>query len=79
MVPVRLRQIIELVHAQVHAAGGDLVQQRLPQMRAVLVDQLDLHLLAPAELIAEPGRKLQPARPSADDDYPVLRGLRAAL
>ena len=34
MVPVRLREVVGLVDADVHAAGGDLVQLRLPEMRA---------------------------------------------
>jgi hypothetical protein len=30
VVPARLREVIEIVLVQVHAAGGDFVQQRLP-------------------------------------------------
>ena len=65
-VPVRLGEIVDLVHALVHAAGRDLVQQRLPQMRARLVDERDVGLAAATELVAEPRRQLQAAGPAAD-------------
>src|SRR5438046_3021292 len=78
MMPVRLRQIIELVHTQIHASGRDLVQQRLPQVRTALVDQLDLRPAAFAKTVAEPGGELQASRPSADDEdllqRPVVSG-----
>ena len=68
-VPVALRLIFELVAVDVHAAGGDLVQQRLPDVRARALDERDL---APcrlrAELVAEPRRELEPAGAAADDD-----------
>ena len=67
-VPVGLGQVVDLVEAEVHAAGGDLVQQRLPQVRALAVDQGDRGLAAPAELVAQPRGKLQPAGSAADDD-----------
>ncbi len=54
--PVGEREKVDLVHAQVHAAGGDLVQQRLPQVRALPVDERDAGLAALAELVAQPGR-----------------------
>jgi len=68
MMPVRLGQIIELVHTQIHASGRDLVQQRLPQVRTALVEQLDLRPAAFAKTVAEPGGELQASRPSADDE-----------
>ena len=71
MVPVRLGQVVDLVHAEVHAAGGDLVQQRLPKMRAAPVDQRDVRLAAPPQPVAEPGHQLQPAGASADNDDAV--------
>ena len=77
-VPVRLRQVVDLVRAQVHAARSDLVQQRLPEVRAALVDQRDMGLLAPAQSVAEPGDQLQPAGASADNDD-AMRLFRHAL
>ena len=42
VVPARLREVVELVVVHVHAAGCDLVQQRLPQVRAAAVDERHL-------------------------------------
>ncbi len=54
--------------AGVHAAGRDLVQQRLPDVRARTVDQGDLGLALFAELVAELRRKLESTGAAADDD-----------
>ena len=70
-VPVGLGQVVDLVEALVHAAGGDLVQQRLPQVRALAVDQRDRGLAAPSQLVAEARGQLQPARAPADNDDPM--------
>ena len=70
-VPVGLGEIVELVPGNVHAAGGDFVQQRLPQMGARLVDERDLGAVAPAELIAEASDELEPAGAAADHDDAV--------
>jgi hypothetical protein len=40
---MRDREVVERVALGVHAPGGDLVQQRLPYVRRILVDQRDLH------------------------------------
>ena len=74
VMPARLEQIVQLVVVEVHAAGRDLVQQRLPQVRARLVDQRDQRLLALAELVAQARGELEPAGASADDDDPVQPG-----
>ncbi len=75
VMPVRLREIVELVYAQVHAARRDLVQQRLPQVGAGLVDERDLSLAALAELVAEAGGEFQPACATADDDDTIRPGV----
>ena len=67
-VPVALRLVFELVLRRIHAAGRDLVQQRLPDMRARALDERDLRLLLAAELVAETRRQLQAAGAAADDD-----------
>ena len=51
-VPVCLRQIVELVAVGVHAAGGDLVQQRLPHVRACAVDERNVGLAFASEPVA---------------------------
>ena len=55
----------------IHAARRDLVQQRLPQMRARLLDQRDVDLPALGELLAEPRDQLQPAGPAPHHDNVV--------
>jgi len=62
------------MQAEVHASGSNLVQQRLPQVCAAPVDQLDLRRAAFAILVAESGGQLQAACASADDED-LLRGL----
>lgn len=71
MVPARLRQIFELVVVEVHAAGRDLVQQRLPEVGARAVDERDLGALLLAEGVAEARGELKAAGASADDDDAV--------
>jgi hypothetical protein len=70
-VPVGLGEVIELVPGHVHAAGGDFVQQRLPQMGARLVDERDLGAMTPPELVAEASDELEPAGAAADHDDAV--------
>ena len=66
--PVRLREIVELVAVDVHAARCDFVQQRLPHMRARAIDEDYVGLPALAEGVAQAGREFQAARSAADDD-----------
>src|SRR5262249_60736048 len=42
VVPMRLREIVDLVHSKIHGSGRDLMQERLPQMGARFVDQRDV-------------------------------------
>ena len=67
--PVRLRQIVDLVRRHVHAAGGDLVQLGLPDVHTFAVDQCDVD--ATPQLVAEPRRELESACAAADDDDAV--------
>ena len=75
VMPVRLRQVVRLIDADIHAPGGDLVQMRLPEMRPLLLDQRDVRFLAAAELVAELSRKLEAAGAAAHDDDPMQTGL----
>src|SRR5262245_66558867 len=52
VVPVRLREIVDLVHRKIHASGSDFMQKRLPQVGARFVDQRDVCKLASTELVA---------------------------
>ncbi len=62
------RQVVEVVRVRVHAPGRDLVQQWLPQVRGILVDQRDVRAPAPTEALAQPRRQRQAAGATADDD-----------
>ncbi len=53
---------------EVHAAGGEFVQQRLPQMRARAVHQRDARAAFAAEPVAEPRGKFETTRAAADND-----------
>ena len=82
--PVRLSQVVELVHADVHAPRGDFMQQRLPQVRALFFDQRDGGFAASAELVAEARDQLEPTRTTANHNDPVQalalsRGRRAII
>ena len=72
VMPVRDREIVEVVRVGVHPAGRDLVQQRLPDVRGVAVDERHLHAPVAAVAVAELGRERQAARPAADDDDAML-------
>ena len=72
-VPVRLREVIDLVRREVHAAGRDLVQFGFPDMRSIAVDQRDVGAALAAEPIAELRCELEPARAAAADDHAVSR------
>ena len=77
--PVRDGEVIEVVRVGVHPAGGDLVQQRLPDVRRVAVDQRHLHAPVAAVAVAQLGRERQAARASADDDNAMLRAVAVTM
>ena len=68
MMPTRLREVIELVGVNVHAARRHLVQQRLPQVRLVTVHEGDHGAAFASETVACARRKLEAAGAAADDD-----------
>ena len=70
--------IADLVEIGVKRSGGDLVQERLPDVAEVLVDQDDVVALAPV-FRAEPADQFKPARASADDDNLGLAAHRTLL
>jgi len=75
---VRLGQIVELVLVHVHAAGRNLVQQRLPEMAAGAIHQSNSRstLAAATERVAEPRCQLQPGSAATDHDDLVQRRIR---
>ena len=74
VMPARVHQIVEAVGSGLQRARGDLVQQRLPDVRQHAVHERDPRLAAPAEPIAELGREDQAAGTAADDDDVVRHG-----
>ena len=75
--PVRLRQVGHLVIADVHAAGRDLVQLGLPDVRALAVDQGDFGRAAAAELAAQSGGQFEATGTTADDHDAVRPSIHA--
>ena len=61
-----LRHVLEFVLVDIHAAGRDLVQQRLPDVRPRFVDERDRRLAFLAQLVAERRGEFQTAGTAAD-------------
>ena len=70
-VPMPLCLKGQFVASGIHAAGGDFVQQRLPDVRTCMVDKGDLGSAFAPELVAELRREFEPAGAAADDDDAV--------
>jgi hypothetical protein len=82
MVPVGNGEVVEVVRVGIHAPCGHLMQQRLPQMRCVLVYKRDVGALAAAEALAQERGQRQAAGAAADDDdtmQSAMRGIRQLL
>src|ERR1700692_838670 len=67
-VPMCLGEVVYLVLTGIEATRRDGVQHRLPQMRSCTIDQPDARHPAPAQAVAEPGRKFESRRAAAHDD-----------
>ncbi len=66
-VPMREREIVDAVRIGIHPSRGDLVQQRLPQVRGAAIDQRDLGPAPLAQRFPEARRERQAAGATADD------------
>ena len=77
--PVRERRIVEIVCVGVHAAGRDFVQQRLPDVGCVAVDQGHTDRSLAAVPFAEPRGERQAAGAAADDHDPVRGFVHSAV
>jgi hypothetical protein len=75
-VPVGLGQVVDLVGPEVHAAGRDFMQVRLPEVGLGFFDQGDRRLAFLAQLVAELGGQFEATRSAADDDDLVQVGIR---
>ena len=68
MVPVRLGQVTQLVFVGIERTRGNFVQQRLPQMRMVDVDECHGNVVAAGIAVAERGDEFETAGTPADHD-----------
>ena len=68
VMPVRLRQKVELVRADIHAAGGNLVQQRFPDVRSATINERHSSGATLAQRVTETCRELDAAGSAAHDD-----------
>jgi hypothetical protein len=68
MVPVGLGEVVQLMLGAAHAAGGDGVEQRLPDMGSGAFHQSDTGLAALAERVAQLGGELEAGGPATDND-----------
>src|SRR5436309_8414093 len=71
--PMRLREVVGFVNPESHAARGDFMQMRFPEMRSRLFDQRDVCPIALAELVTDPRGELKPAGAAADNDDSMQR------
>jgi hypothetical protein len=61
--------------AEIHAARGDLVEMRLPEVRALLLDEFDRGPAMLAKLVTEASRQFEATGTATDDDdfvWPTL-------
>ena len=68
VVPFRLGDIVEFVFGGVQGTGGHFVQQRLPDVGQVRVDQHHAGRAALAQSLTQAGSQLQTAGAAADND-----------
>ena len=71
IVPVGVREIVDLVLGGIHAAGGDFMKQRLPEMGPGTLDQRNPRLALGRQTVAKARYELEPSGASADDDNMV--------
>ena len=71
--PVRQRQIVDVVRVGIHATGRDLMQQRLPDVRLVRSTSVISAWPWTPELLAQRSGERQSARAAADDHDPDAR------
>jgi len=71
--PMRLRQVVGFINPEIHAACGDFMQMRFPEMRSRPFDQRDVCPVALAELVTYARGELEPTGAAADDDDAMRR------
>ena len=71
VVPVSVHKIVYLMLSYVHAARGNFMKQRLPQMRAGTLDQRNRCLASSSKAVAEAGRQFESPRSAPYNDNMV--------
>ena len=74
VVPLGLGHVVELVFGGIERTGRHFVQQRLPDVRQVGVDQGDVGVLALAQAFTQAGRQFQAAGAAADNHDAMSHG-----
>jgi hypothetical protein len=74
-VPMRLREVVELMLARVQTAGGNCMQERLPQMHARTFHERNARAPAPSKAVAQPRGELK-ACSSSPNDYNAVKHCR---
>ena len=74
VVPLGLGHVVQFIFRGVQRAGGHFVQQWLPDVREVGVDQGDVGLLALAQAFTQAGRQFQAAGATADNHDAMSHG-----
>ena len=74
MVPLGLGDIVQLVFRGIQRAGGHFVQQRLPEVGEVGIDQRDLRLAALAQRTPQARSQLQTTRSAANHNDAMAHG-----
>ena len=67
MVPMRDREIADVVCIRIHASGGDFVQQRFPNVGLVAVDERHFSATFRRQFVAQCSREWKASRASTDD------------
>ena len=67
-VPVRLREVVELMHVKIDSARGQLMQVWLPEVGAPAFDERDIGTTPTTEFVAEPRDEFESAGATANND-----------
>jgi hypothetical protein len=67
-VPVRLCEVVELMHVKIDSARGQLMQVWLPEVGAPAFDERDIGTTPTTEFVAEPRDEFESAGATANND-----------
>ncbi|MCU0559088.1 MAG: hypothetical protein MUD16_02710 [Desulfobacterales bacterium] len=70
----RQGQVVDRLDTRIQGPGRDLVQERLPHMRALRVNQRNRNLRRAPGFSTQADRKLESSRTASDEDDPMRNG-----